>query len=155
MNIERDKERIDQTGEVFTPTVLVNKMLDELPVNSFIDPTKTFCDPSCGDGQFLVEVLKRKLDNGASLYQASSTISGVDLMKDNIELCKKRLRAILMDYMENSGRGRKLNGGINDNINKNIICSDGFFWDYENWCLMPEEQRRIDNEAIKNNLIVY
>jgi len=133
MNIERDKERIKQTGEVFTPTPLVNEILDKLPEEVFTDPSKTFCDPACGDGQFLVEVLKRKLDGGASLYQASSTIYGVDLMEDNIEMCKKRLRGVIMDCMELAGRGRKLNGGINDNINKNIICADSLTWDFENW----------------------
>ena len=155
MNIERDKERIDQTGEVFTPTPLVNIMLDGLPPEDFIDSTKTFCDPACGDGQFLVEVIRRKLDNGASLYQASSTTYGVDLMEDNIELCKRRLLKILMNYSERAGMGRELDDDVIDTITHNIVCSDALLWDFEEWCLLPEERRRIGNEAIKNDLIVF
>ena len=62
--IERDDKRIQATAEHFTPTELVQKMLDSLPKELFIDPTKTFIDPACGDGQFLGEVLIRKLENG-------------------------------------------------------------------------------------------
>ena len=54
--IERDKLRIKKTAEVFTPTKFVQEMLDRLngydPI-LFTDPTKTFLDNSCGDGQFL------------------------------------------------------------------------------------------------------
>ena len=58
--VERDKLRIKQTAEVFTPTGLVQEMLDKLEEEDptlFSDPTKTFCDNSSGDGQFLSEVI--------------------------------------------------------------------------------------------------
>ena len=54
--VERDQLRIKQTSEVFTPTPLVQEMLDKLEKEDptlFSDPTKTFLDNSCGDGQFL------------------------------------------------------------------------------------------------------
>ena len=50
-------------GEVFTPTSLVDEMLDKLPSELFKDKSKTFLDNSCGNGQFLFAVLKRKLQN--------------------------------------------------------------------------------------------
>lgn len=59
-SIKRSIARIKNTSEVFTPTTLVQKMLDNLPNDAFIDATKTFCDPCCGNGQFLSEVLIRK-----------------------------------------------------------------------------------------------
>ena len=89
--IERDEQRIRATAEHFTPIELVQKMLDSLPKELFIDPTKTFIDPACGDGQFLGEVLIRKLENGIDLNVALDTLYGVDIMRDNVDLCKKRL----------------------------------------------------------------
>ena len=59
--VERDRARIKATGEVFTPTPLVQEILDRLDPVLLQDPTKTFLDPSCGDGQFLGEVLIRKM----------------------------------------------------------------------------------------------
>jgi type I restriction-modification system DNA methylase subunit len=89
--VERDKLRIKATGEVFTPTPLVQEILDQLDQNLFKDPTKTFLDPTCGDGQFLGEVLIRKLENGIDFETALKTIYGVDLMEDNVKLCQDRL----------------------------------------------------------------
>jgi type I restriction-modification system DNA methylase subunit len=89
--IERDEQRIQATAEYFTPTELVQKMLDSLPEELFSDSTKTFIDPACGDGQFLGEVLIKKLENGIALPVALSTLYGVDIMRDNVDLCKKRL----------------------------------------------------------------
>ena len=88
---DRDTTRVKATGEVFTPTPLVQEVLDQLPQNLFTDSTKTFLDPACGDGQFLSEVLIRKLENGIDFKSALSTIYGVDLMPDNVKLCQDRL----------------------------------------------------------------
>ena len=89
--VERDQLRVKATGEVFTPTELVREMLKQIPIEQFQDPTKTFLDNSCGDGQFLGEVLIRKMENGSTFEQALSTTYGVDLMIDNIDLCRERL----------------------------------------------------------------
>jgi len=48
--VERDQLRVKATGEIFTPTPLVQEILDKIPVEVFADPFKTFLDPSCGDG---------------------------------------------------------------------------------------------------------
>lgn len=89
--IERDKSRVKSTGEVFTPTSLVQEIINKFPIEQFSDPTKTFLDPTCGDGQFLSEVLIRKMENGSTFEQALSTTYGVDLMIDNVDLCRERL----------------------------------------------------------------
>jgi hypothetical protein len=89
--VERDDLRVKATGEVFTPTDLVREMLEKIPPHQFQDPTKTFLDNSCGDGQFLGEVLIRKMENGSTFEQALSTTYGVDLMIDNVDLCRERL----------------------------------------------------------------
>lgn len=89
--VERSDERVRQNGECFTPTDLVVEMLSQLPPESFLDSTKTYLDPSCGDGQFLVAAKWAKMFCGASLEQALSTIYGVELNADNAEVCRKRL----------------------------------------------------------------
>ena len=93
--VERDKLRIKQTAEVFTPTPLVQEMLDKLEQEDptlFSDPTKTFLDNSCGDCQFLSEIVIRKMErSGCTLEQALSTTYGVEFMEDNVNECRARL----------------------------------------------------------------
>lgn len=114
--VEREESRVKATGEVFTPTPLVQEVLDQLPQELFTDPNKTFLDPSCGDGQFLGEVLIRKIENGSTLEQALSTIYGVDLMQDNVDLCRERLLC-----------GRE---DLRHIVEKNIVGHDGLTYDY-------------------------
>lgn len=92
--IDRDYVRVKATGEVFTPLNVIIKKLNDLESYDpliFKDVTKTFLEPSCGDGNFLSEVLIRKMENGSTFEQALSTIYGVDLMQDNVDLCRDRL----------------------------------------------------------------
>ena len=114
--VEREKTRVKATGEVFTPTPLVQEVLDEMPQDLFVDPSKTFLDPSCGDGQFLGEVLIRKIENGSTFEQALSTVYGVDLMQDNVELCRERLLC-----------GRE---DLRHIVERNIVCADGLQYHY-------------------------
>jgi len=89
--IDRDEYRVKVTAEVFTPTDLVIRMICECGVDKFI-PGKTVLDPACGDGQFLVAVKWVKvLFHGMTESDALSDIYGIDLMRDNVDLCKKRL----------------------------------------------------------------
>lgn len=120
--IERDKLRVKQTAEVFTPTDLVIEMLDRLEENDnelFTNPTKTFLDPSCGDGQFLSEVVIRKMErSGCTLEQALSTTYGVELMEDNVKLCKERLA------------GPNPTPQILEILDRNIVCADALMYHY-------------------------
>ena len=114
--IERDKMRVKSTGEVFTPTPLVQEILDQIPMESFADPSKTFLDPSCGDGQFLGEVLIRKMEHGVDFETALSTVFGVDIMADNVALCRERLLCG-QDHLRHI-------------VERNIVCHDGLTYDY-------------------------
>ncbi len=89
--IEKSKERIKDTGEVFTPGWLVNEMLDKLPEALWSEPTKTYIDPACGDGNILLRVIRRKIQNGSTPLQALQTTYGVDIMEDNVQACRRRL----------------------------------------------------------------
>lgn len=114
--VVRTEGRVKKNGEVFTPTALVQEMLSHLPADQFIDDTKTFCDPCCGNGQFLSEVLIRKLENGINFKQALSTIYGVELMLDNVEVCRDRLLCGVEEF-------RHI-------VEKNIVWGDGLTYDY-------------------------
>ncbi len=121
--VERDKHRVKQTAEVFTPTLLVQEMLDKLEERDptlFSDPNKTFLDNSCGDGQFLSEVVIRKIGrSNCTLEQALSTTYGVDLMEDNVNECRRRLS------------GPNPTPEILEIVNKNIVCHDALTYDYK------------------------
>jgi len=114
--VERDKTRVKATGEVFTPTPLVQEILDTLDQSLFTSSDKTFLDPTCGDGQFLGEVLIRKIENGSTFEQAISTIYGVDLMPDNVKLCQDRLLC-----------GRE---DLRHIVEQNIVCADALRYHY-------------------------
>ena len=120
--IERDKLRIKQTAEIFTPTELVQEMLDKLEEENselFLNPNKTFLDNSCGDGQFLSEVVIRKMErSNCTLEKALSTTYGVELMEDNVKLCKERLA------------GPEPTMKIIEILDKNIVCADSLTYDY-------------------------
>ena len=91
--VNRELVRIKSTSEVFTPSPLVIKTLDRMDQNIFKDPNSKVGDLyGCGDGQFLGEVLIRKVENGIKFEQALSTLYGVDIMQDNVDLCRERLR---------------------------------------------------------------
>jgi hypothetical protein len=132
--IDRDKLRTKETAEVFTPTNLVQRILDDIELennDSFTDWTKSYMDNSCGDGQFLSEVVIRKIErSGCSLEQALSTTYGVELMEDNVKLCKQRLA------------GPNPTQEILDILDKNIVCADALKYVYsfgepmgiEVWC---------------------
>lgn len=121
--VERDKLRVKQTAEVFTPTELVQEMLDkleELDPTLFSDPTKTFLDNSCGDCQFLSEVVTRKMEKSyCMLEQALRTTYGVELMEDNVRECRKRLA------------GPNPTPEIIEILNRNIVCHDALTYDYK------------------------
>lgn len=93
-SLVRSTERVRDLGEVLTPPHLVEEMLDHLPEEVFaVGSAATFLEPACGDGNFLVSVLARKLervlatggaDRAAQVVRATSTVYGIDISKENI-----------------------------------------------------------------------
>jgi hypothetical protein len=114
--VERNTIRIKATQEIFTPTEMVKDLLDNLDPILFVDNDQPFLDPTCGDGQFLGEVLIRKVENGIPFDQALSTIYGVDLMPDNVKLCQDRLLCE-QEHLRHI-------------VEKNIVCADALRYHY-------------------------
>lgn len=89
--IQRNHERVRATGEIFTPSALVVDMIRQIPLRHF-GPGKTVLDPACGDGQFLVAAKWVKIFfHGMTAAEALTDIYGIDIMRDNVDLCRARL----------------------------------------------------------------
>ena len=92
-------DRVSDCGEVLTPENIVNEMLDLVKNESYRIDSK-FLEPSCGDGNFLVKILERKLETASKLdkenfdkniFIAVSSIYGIDIIPINIGMAKKRM----------------------------------------------------------------
>jgi hypothetical protein len=98
----KSRKRVVNHGEVFTSEREVNAMLD-LVKNETMRIESRFLEPACGNGNFLVEILRRKLTVVKSKYrrstydyelfsmQAVASIYGVELLQDNVDECIERL----------------------------------------------------------------
>lgn len=101
-NQVNSKKRVTDHGEVFTSAREVSAMLDLVKQETERIDSR-FLEPACGTGNFLVEILIRKLvvvENRYSKNQieferyaviAISSIYGVDILQDNVQECRKRL----------------------------------------------------------------
>ena len=115
----KSKERVQQHGEVFTPDSIVNDMLDLVDNELYAAMDKeglseedkarkyienTVLEPSCGDGQFLIRILYRKLEavkklpveeRELAIVKAFCSIYGVDIQLDNVRESRERMLALL------------------------------------------------------------
>ena len=99
-NLIKNKERVQEFAEVYTPAWLVKDMCALVP-DEMYDLTHTFLEPSCGSGNFLAHILERKLlcaNNPKEAIQALSTLYGVDIQKDNVQECRDRLLKICQNF---------------------------------------------------------
>lgn len=112
---DRGRDRVKVTGEVFTPMDLCKQMIREVPEEKLRDPSTTYLDNSCGDGNFLVALLQVLTEeyNHDRQHVLDYQLYGVDLMPDNIEIAKKRL-------------------GITPEMKawNHIVCADALAYDY-------------------------
>lgn len=97
-NLIKSKERARKYGEVYTPEWLVKDMCDLLPSDAWDSIGRTFLEPACGNGNFLVEILSRKLElckDVTDCMAALNSIYGIDILSDNVEEAKKRMLDIV------------------------------------------------------------
>jgi len=88
--IERTDDRIDSTGEVFTPQELCEQMVNELPEDVLKNPKSTFLDNSAGSGNFLLALQKKLLEYHPLHHVNDNMMYAVELMEDNHkELCER------------------------------------------------------------------
>lgn len=108
--IIKSKRRVQKHGEVFTPRHMVKMMLDQPGIEEDSRSlTSTFLEPSAGEGAFLIEILKRKLETVFATYNetlaqyeryslfALTTLYGVELLEDNAQRCVMNLYQVYND----------------------------------------------------------
>jgi hypothetical protein len=112
----KSRDRVRDLAEVFTAEREVTAMLDLVRDVSY-DPKSRFLEPACGNGNFLVEILARKLktvreavsrssaqaDFEFNTLVALSSIYGIDISDENVDEARSRLKAIVVGHYS-SGR---------------------------------------------------
>ena len=126
------KEIAKKNGEVWTPRELVETMMSKIPEEDWKNPEKTFLEPTMGSGNMVICMLEKRIASGVNPVQALKTLFGVELMQDNVDICKDRIRDVLRSNKV------KITEKINEIIDHNFVCSDFFNWDFENW--RPKEE---------------
>lgn len=134
----KSKKRVADHGEVFTAQREVNAMLDLVKQETERIDSR-FLEPACGTGNFLVEVLKRKLTVVESRYSknqleyerysiiALSSIYGVDILTDNVQTCRDRLLGVFIHvYLSNFKKDIKQDflNSAKYILSKNILWGD-------------------------------
>ncbi|POR12706.1 N-6 DNA methylase [Diaphorobacter sp. LR2014-1] len=111
MSLVKSKQRVADHGEVFTPPWMVEAMLDLVK-----DETERidarFLEPACGSGNFIVQILRRKLAAVERKYGKSDferrhyallglmCIYGIELLADNIAECRANVLEVFADYLQ-------------------------------------------------------
>lgn len=135
---KKSYERVKEVGEVYTPISIVDEMLDLKGIKEHSECIDaTFLEPSCGNGNFLIRILGRKLETAKiladtqerfDLYAARCLCSvyGIDILPDNVFETRDRLYAVLEDTYNNLGYAMSNTMGevFRYILNRNIILGD-------------------------------
>ncbi len=103
MKLTKSKERVSKHGEVFTPKHIVDSMIALISDDVWGDKSQITLEPTCGNGNFIVEIVNKKVSCGLNLYEALNTTFGMDIMQDNIQECHDRLIKICEKELKDSG----------------------------------------------------
>jgi len=172
----KSRHRVKTYGEVFTPSHMVNRMLDlvgeELEAGpDFVD--KTFLEPAAGDGNFLVAILHRKLHAlpkhcppeswpTESLF-ALASIYGIELLEDNHADAKDAMLEEFQNFHENHGvpcqPSEDLMQAASFIVDSNIICgntltgrdSGGELIQFSWWSRVAEQPGMVHREPFSLN----
>lgn len=137
----KSRERVAAHGEVFTSEREVNAMLDLVKQETERLDSR-FLEPACGDGNFLIEILRRKLaiceervrakqytqlQYEQAAVQSVSSIYGIEILQDNAQACRKRLLAFFEGQYSSLYKGKcksECIESIRYLLSKNIIHGD-------------------------------
>lgn len=134
----RDKSRVRNLGEVFTPEPIVNKILDLVDHKTRMIESR-FLEPACGTGNFLVEILRRKLRTvrEVSLSQqeiefntllALSSIYAIDIDQENVLESRQRMRDMTFEFLNKARLSSPFTRGYRESIEyiltTNIVLGD-------------------------------
>lgn len=138
----KSKDRVRELAEVYTNEREVNAMLDLIPLAKPDDIISyRYLEPACGNGNFLIEILRRKLKRinekyaGGKMYdyqfyvaRAVSTIYGIDICPENVSESRERLYSEIKSVMSHNMGSYHYSEGflslIRYILNKNIVVGD-------------------------------
>ena len=109
-HIDRSDDRIDLTGEVFTPMDLCIEMVNELPLDKIENKDSTFLDPSAGNGNFIIALRDKLKEYHSEEHILNNMLYAVELMEDNHKEMCERL-GVPVDH-------------------KHYVCADALEYDY-------------------------
>lgn len=134
----KSKQRVSDHGEVFTAEREVNAMLDLVKQETERIDSR-FLEPACGDGNFLAEILRRKLtvvkrkykkspiDYEKNAVLAATSIYGVDILQDNVDACRQRMFEI-WDKEYQTVLKKEVNEDCREAVrfifSRNIVCGN-------------------------------
>lgn len=114
----KSRKRVQDFGEVYTNPREVNAMCDLIPEDVWDNIDSTFLEPACGNGNFLVEIVRRKLNRCRTpqeALRAVSSVYGIDILPDNVIESRERVKALVRDMFH----------GVDLSVvDRNIICGD-------------------------------
>jgi len=108
--VDRSDDRIEETGEVFTPLERCLQMIDQFPKHILEDPNSKFIDNSAGNGNFLIALLSRLKEHHSEEHIVNNMLYAVELMEDNHKEMCERL-GVPVDH-------------------KHYVCHDALTYDY-------------------------
>ena len=109
-SVERSDERINSTGDVFTPLELCNKIISHISEETLKNSKSTFIDPSAGNGNFLICLKTKLLQYHSKDHILNHMLYAVELMPDNHKEMCERL-------------------GV-DTTHSHYVCHDALTYDY-------------------------
>ena len=134
----KSKERVRDLAEVFTADREVNSMLDLIGDSSYSVDFR-YLEPSCGNGNFTVAILERKMTSVSEKYKklqdfefytimALASIYGVDIAPDNIKEARQRMKNVIIDRFSDIQNSRQPTDGFYKSVDyilkHNIIKGD-------------------------------
>lgn len=135
----RSRERVRDLAEVFTHQREVDAMLDLVP-DAFTGLDIKFLEPACGSGNFLAEVLRRKLRLVSRadcmsqehyehrLLRALACVYGIDISQENVNEARGRMAHVLLEHYQNDANTAEPTTGFLHAaaliLGSNIVCGD-------------------------------
>ena len=170
----KSRERVVKHGEVFTNEREVKAMLDLVKDETY-KIESTFLEPACGDGNFLVEIIRRKLsfigkskkpnyrkDQPAyekAMLVAVGSIYGIDILQDNVKECVARLYKVVCDEYEkcfSDSYSEDVEHCIRYILSRNIVCGDArSMKDYKGNPIVFSEWKNPSNGWIKRKEYLF
>lgn len=138
----KSKQRVNKYGEVFTAEREVKAMCDLVPEWTI---ENKFLEPACGNGNFLVEIAKRKFSlckNVKDGLKALTSIVGIDIQEDNVVESRNRLYKLFVTTFTEANSISKL-FALNI-IKNNIICGNSLE-------IMKQWEEKINNNQISTS----